>query len=141
VHLLDIFFIILKACNRQYGDYSWSLLFRSLCILFIFYLVILCLCTINIIISQVHFGLDQHAELDYIVLAHWNNSLRIDMSLNSDTLCWFRANLLSGEATDTNFIFFDMRFDCIQCLNFNHHLKPQDLSNCMYMMSAQYSTY
>jgi hypothetical protein len=27
-----------------------------------------------------------------IVLAHWNNSLRIDMSLHSDTLSWFRAN-------------------------------------------------
>jgi hypothetical protein len=37
------------------------------------------------------------------VLAHWNNNLQVDMSLNSDTLFWFRANLLSGEATDTNF--------------------------------------
>ena len=27
-----------------------------------------------------------------IVLAHWNNSLRVDMSLHSDTLSWFRAN-------------------------------------------------
>ena len=27
-----------------------------------------------------------------IVLAHWNNSPRIDMSLHSDTLFWFRAN-------------------------------------------------
>ena len=26
------------------------------------------------------------------MLAHWNNSLRIDMSLHSDTLSWFRAN-------------------------------------------------
>jgi hypothetical protein len=28
----------------------------------------------------------------FIVLAHWNNSLREDMSLHSDTLFWFRAN-------------------------------------------------
>jgi hypothetical protein len=27
-----------------------------------------------------------------IVLAHWNNSLWVDMSLHSDTLFWFRAN-------------------------------------------------
>jgi hypothetical protein len=27
-----------------------------------------------------------------IVLAHWNNSLRKDMSTHSDTLSWFRAN-------------------------------------------------
>jgi hypothetical protein len=26
------------------------------------------------------------------VLAHWNNSPRIDMSLHSDTLFWFQAN-------------------------------------------------
>ena len=26
------------------------------------------------------------------MLAHWNNSLRVDMSLHSDTLFWFRAN-------------------------------------------------
>ena len=28
----------------------------------------------------------------FIVLDHWNNSLRVDMSLNSDTLSWFLAN-------------------------------------------------
>jgi hypothetical protein len=28
----------------------------------------------------------------YTVLAHWNNSSRIDMSSDSDTLSWFRAN-------------------------------------------------
>ena len=27
-----------------------------------------------------------------IVLAHWNNSPRVDMMLHSDTLFWFRAN-------------------------------------------------
>jgi hypothetical protein len=32
---------------------------------------------------QVHFVLDQHVELDFIVLAHWNSSLRI---LNNYTL-------------------------------------------------------
>ena len=30
-----------------------------------------------------------------IVLAHWNNILRLDMSLHSETLFWFRANLSS----------------------------------------------
>ena len=28
----------------------------------------------------------------FIVLAHWNNSPWVDMSLHSDTLFWFRAN-------------------------------------------------
>ena len=28
----------------------------------------------------------------FIVLAHWNNSTRVDMSLHSDTVSWFRAN-------------------------------------------------
>jgi hypothetical protein len=28
----------------------------------------------------------------FIVLAHWNNSLGINISLHSDTLSWFRAN-------------------------------------------------
>jgi hypothetical protein len=28
------------------------------------------------------------------VLAHWNNNPRVDMSLHSDTLFWFRANQL-----------------------------------------------
>ena len=28
----------------------------------------------------------------FIVLAHWNNSLWIDVSLHLDTLFWFRAN-------------------------------------------------
>ena len=28
----------------------------------------------------------------FIVLAHWNNNLRLDMLLHSDTLFWFRAN-------------------------------------------------
>ena len=33
------------------------------------------------------------------VLAHWNNNLRVDMSLHLDTLSWFRANqsLLLGQ--------------------------------------------
>ena len=28
----------------------------------------------------------------FIVLAHWNNSPRVDMSLHSDALFWFRAD-------------------------------------------------
>ena len=28
----------------------------------------------------------------FIVLAHWNNSPRVDMSIHSETLFWFRAN-------------------------------------------------
>ena len=43
--------------------------------------------------DDVRFVLDQHAELNfYILLAHWNNSLRVDMLLHLDTLFWFRAN-------------------------------------------------
>jgi len=29
---------------------------------------------------------------NFIVLVHWNNSLRVDMSLHSNTLSWFLAN-------------------------------------------------
>jgi hypothetical protein len=35
--------------------------------------------------DEVHFVLNQHAELDFIVLAHWNNSPQKDMSPHSDT--------------------------------------------------------
>ena len=42
--------------------------------------------------DDVRFVLDQNAELNfYILLAHWNNSLRVDMLLHLDTLFWFRA--------------------------------------------------
>jgi hypothetical protein len=30
--------------------------------------------------------------LSWIVLANWNNSPRVDMSLHLDTLLWFRTN-------------------------------------------------
>jgi hypothetical protein len=42
--------------------------------------------------DEVRFVLDQHAELVFIVLAHWNNSPRVDMLLHPDTLFWFRSN-------------------------------------------------
>ena len=69
--------------------------------------------------DEVHFVSDQRTELDvFLVLAHWNNSLLIDMSLQSDTLFWFRANqsllfllnaaVLSEEATNTNVIVFGL---------------------------------
>jgi hypothetical protein len=35
--------------------------------------------------------LDQYDDV-FIVLAHWNNSPRVDMPLHSDTLFWFRTN-------------------------------------------------
>jgi hypothetical protein len=54
----------------------------------------------------------------FIVLAHWNNRLRIDMSPHSDTIAWFQANqslfcllnaaCLAGEATNTNIIVFGL---------------------------------
>jgi len=42
--------------------------------------------------DKVCFVLEQHTLLDFIVLAHWNNSSWVDMSLHSDTLSWFPAN-------------------------------------------------
>jgi hypothetical protein len=42
--------------------------------------------------DEVCFVLDQHPSWIFIVLAHWNNSLWIYMSLHFDTLSWFRAN-------------------------------------------------
>ena len=42
--------------------------------------------------DEVRFVLDQHIELDLIMLAHWNDIPRVDMLLHSDTLFWFRAN-------------------------------------------------
>ena len=41
--------------------------------------------------DEVHFVLDQHAELD-VYSANWHNSSRVDISLNSDILFWFWAN-------------------------------------------------
>jgi hypothetical protein len=38
------------------------------------------------------FVLDNTLSWIFIVLAYWNNSLRIDMSPYSDTLSWFQAN-------------------------------------------------
>jgi hypothetical protein len=54
----------------------------------------------------------------FIVLAHWNSSLRVDISLHSDTLSWSRADQTLNfflnvcadrrEATNTSFIVFDV---------------------------------
>jgi hypothetical protein len=66
--------------------------------------------------DEVRFLLDQQVGF-CIVVAHWNNSLQIDMLLHSDTLSWFRAIqsalspyccVLCGEATNTNFIVFGL---------------------------------
>ena len=51
--------------------------------------------------DEVRFVLDKHAWLNFIVLAHWNNSPHVDISPHWDTLSWFRAHqslllLLSG---------------------------------------------
>ena len=41
----------------------------------------------------------------FIVLAHWNNSPQVDMSINSDTLCpLLNGRVLSGVAANTNSI-------------------------------------
>jgi hypothetical protein len=42
--------------------------------------------------DNVHFVLDQMFSWIFTVLDHWNDSPRVDMSLHSDTLSWFRAN-------------------------------------------------
>ena len=43
--------------------------------------------------NDVRFVPDQHASSwIFIVPAHWNNSPRVDMSLHTDTLSWFRVN-------------------------------------------------
>ena len=52
----------------------------------------------------------------FIVLAHWNSSLWVDMWLDSDTLLWFRACysvllqccVLCEEVANTNSIVFDL---------------------------------
>ena len=46
----------------------------------------------------------------FIVLAHWNNSPRVDKSLPSDTLFWFLANQSYSLTNSTNakFIVFDL---------------------------------
>jgi hypothetical protein len=50
----------------------------------------------------------------FIVLAYWNNSPRIDTSLHSDTLFWFRANqslLLRTELRSNKNQFHSLWFD------------------------------
>ena len=44
--------------------------------------------------DEVRIVLDQHAELDFKVLAHWNNSPRVDMLLLLDTLFWYEPTSL-----------------------------------------------
>ena len=44
--------------------------------------------------DEVRIVLDQHTELDFKVLAHWNNSPRLDMSLHSATLFWYEPTSL-----------------------------------------------
>ena len=68
--------------------------------------------------NDVRFVLDQTLSWIFIVLAHWTNSSRIDMSLHLDTLFWFTtkqcfllllsAGILNGEATITNIIVFGL---------------------------------
>jgi hypothetical protein len=55
----------------------------------------------------------------FIGLAHWNNSLRVDMSLHLDTLFWFRAN---------------------QSALFPYHGENKWIFNEMMMSSALYKT-
>ena len=52
--------------------------------------------------DEIRFVIDQHAEVDFIVLAHWNNTPRIAMSPLSDILFWF------WEATNTKFTVFGL---------------------------------
>ena len=42
--------------------------------------------------DEIRFELDQHAELDFDSASSLKQQSRIDMSLHSDTLFWFRAN-------------------------------------------------
>ena len=59
---------------------------------------------------EVRFVLDQHADFDFYSAIHWNKSPRKDMSLHSETLFALSPQycLLSGEATNTNFIVFSL---------------------------------
>jgi hypothetical protein len=43
--------------------------------------------------DEVRFFLNQHAELDFYSASSLKQQSRVDMSLHSDTLFWFRANL------------------------------------------------
>ena len=65
--------------------------------------------------DEVRFVLVQHAELDFNVLAHWNNSPRVDMSLHTGHIILIpvlaptpQCHVLSGEATHTNCIVFGL---------------------------------
>ena len=42
--------------------------------------------------NDAHFVFEQHTQLDFFVLTHWNNSLWVDMSLHVHILFWFRVN-------------------------------------------------
>ena len=58
-----------------------------------------------------------------LVLAHWSNSLRMDMSLHSDGLSWFRANqscVPSGKTASNKFIVFWLTLEPIGTRT--HHL-------------------
>jgi len=78
--------------------------------------------------DKVRFVLDQHAELLFKVLAHWNNSPRVGMSLHSATWFWFRANqslllLLNAAclAEKQQIPFYSLWFDPIELLENNFY--------------------
>ena len=52
--------------------------------------------------DDVHFILDQHPYLGFIVLAHRNNSHLLDRSLHWDTLFWFRLLLNATSSADNH---------------------------------------
>ena len=61
----------------------------------------------------------------FIVLAHWHNSLWIDMSPHSDTLSWFRANFsllfLHNDVSlaEKQYHFYSLWFDLIGTLTYD----------------------
>jgi hypothetical protein len=81
------------------------------------------------------------------VLAHWNNSPWIDMSLHSDTLSWFWANLSLffllklGTLTITPPMWLSIRTKYIALLLLDHYtsipLHPQQLMNFFFTYTAQ----
>ena len=80
--------------------------------------------------DEIRFVLDQYAELDFsIVLAHWSNGPRIDMSSHSDTLSYFRTNQSLLFLLNVAFLAVSMRHAIRQDWIYGYFISAKHKSN------------
>ena len=80
-------------------------------------------------VDEVRFVLDHHGHHAnklswiFIVLAHWNNSLRVYMLIHSDTLSWFLANQSLFLPFNTVYLVEKQQISLLSCVISAYHHK------------------